>query len=403
MRGYVYQRRKPDGTWTIVYDEGRRADGKRQQRTIGGFETKREAQDALTKRLHELRSGTYVEPSRMSLAEYLLDEWLPSIIGNVRPATYATYSSLVRTHIVTSELGRQRLQGLKPAQVKRFYSERERRPGDPGGDGLSAETLRLLHSVLRKALADAVSEDRLVRNPLERVPRPKPDESPDTTRKARGWTERELRDFLAQAESDRLYALWLLAATTGMRRGELLGLNWRSLELEAGRLGVNRQLLATGEFGPPKSKRSNRMIALDPTTVQTLTEHKEAQNVERALAGDAYADGDLVFASELGAPIPPNRLSERFMRLRKAAGVKQGTMHTLRHTAATLMLSGIRPSQPGADDGVPAVPLHVVAARLGDRPETVLRVYAHLLPKSDEDAAAGMARIIAGPTEAVVR
>jgi integrase len=116
-------------------------------------------------------------------------------------------------------------------------------------------------------------------------------------------------------------------------------------------------------------------------TVETWERHREAQLVERALAGDAYQDGDLVFCDELGGPIPPNRLSEQFLRHRKAARIPTGSMHILRHTAATLMLTSREP-------------VHVVAARLGDRPETILKVYAHLLPHSDEAAAKGMAALL---------
>lgn len=90
-----------------------------------------------------------------------------------------------------------------------------------------------------------------------------------------------------------------------MLRGELLGLAWRSVDLESGRLTVERQLLATGEFGPPKSLRSERTIRLDAETVDVLRHHRDAQRVERALAGDAYQDGDLVFCNELGAYRPP--------------------------------------------------------------------------------------------------
>jgi integrase len=380
VRGYVYQRGR---TYTIVYDEARREDGKRQQRTLGGFKTKREAQDALTKKLHAIGAGSYVEPSKTTLGEYLTGEWLPSIQSSVRPATYATYASLVRTHIVKRRLGQQRLQALNPAQLKTFYAELEQA-------GLAAETRRLIHSVLHKSLSDAVGWDKLVRNPVERVRRPQA-----SGRRATAWTAGELRRFLARAETDRLSALWRLCATTGMRRGECLGVDWRSVNLDAGTLSVTRQLLATGAFGPPKSERSERTITLDLQTVETLKRHREAQLVERALAGDAYEDGDLVFCDGLGAPIPPNRLSEQFMRLRKAAGIPTGSMHILRHTHATLMLTAqVVSGADGEDEVVPAQPVHVVAARLGDRPETILRTYAHLLPRSDEAAAKGMAALL---------
>jgi integrase len=124
--------------------------------------------------------------------------------------------------------------------------------------------------------------------------------------------------------------------------------------------------------------------------VDTLKRHRDAQRVERALAGDAYHDDDLVFCDELGRPIPPDRISERFLTHRTAAGLAVGSMHILRHTAATLMLAG----DPKQD--VPPMPIHVVAARLGDRPETILKAYAHLLPQSDEQAAQQLATLLAG-------
>jgi integrase len=159
-----------------------------------------------------------------------------------------------------------------------------------------------------------------------------------------------------------------------MRRGELAGLTWRTLDLEGGRLSVERQILEPRRFGPPKSARSRRTIALDPETVDALREHREAQVLERDFAGDAYTDHDLVFATELGGVIHPQRLTEWFARHREAAGIPTGTLHTLRHTAASLALTS-------------GVPVHIVAARLGDDPTTVLSTYAHLLPQSDELAA----------------
>ncbi len=117
-----------------------------------------------------------------------------------------------------------------------------------------------------------------------------------------------------------------------------------------------------------------RTIALDADTVTALGDHQAAQLVERALAGDAYADSDLVFADALGGHIRPNALTDWFAEHRKGAGLPTGTLHILRHTAATLALTN-------------GVALHIVAARIGDDPNTVLSTYAHLLPQSDELAA----------------
>lgn len=200
---------------------------------------------------------------------------------------------------------------------------------------------------------------------------------------------------MTRVADDRLYALWRLAATTGMRRGELLGLSWKATELDVGRLRVEQQLIThpgecehcgehhTYSFGAPKSVRGERTIALDADTVVALARHRDVQMLERNMAGPAYRDHDLVFADELGAPIRPERLSDHFIRHRKDANIPLGSIHVLRHTAATIMLTS-------------GIPLHVVAARLGDDPKTLLGTYSHLLPRSDEEAADSMASALAG-------
>ena len=177
-----------------------------------------------------------------------------------------------------------------------------------------------------------------------------------------------------------------MSTWTACCRGELAGLTWRTLDLDAGRLSVEQQLVPTrggASFGPPKSARSRRTVALDSETVRCLRDHQEAQILERAFAADAYADADLVFADELGGAIHPQRLTEWFGNHRRAAGIATGTLHVLRHTAATLALTA-------------GVPIHIVAARLGDDPKTVLGTYAHLLPQSDEIAAERVAALLAG-------
>ncbi len=200
------------------------------------------------------------------------------------------------------------------------------------------------------------------------------------------WTAKELARFLDHVRGDRLFPLWRLAATTGMRRGELAGLTWRCLDLEGARLSAEQQLVPTRggvSFGPPKSSRSRRTISLDSETVEALREHREAQLLEQAFAGAAYVDQDLVFADGLGGPIHPQRLTQWFGEKRKSAGLPTGTLHVLRHTAATLALTS-------------GIPVHIVAARLGDDANTVLWTYAHLLPQSDEQAAERVAALLAG-------
>ena len=315
--------------------------------------------------------GSYVEPSKVPLARFLVDEWLPGARPTVRPLTYANYQARVGS-IVKYSIGAVPLRALSGGHLTALYGELAR-------DGLSVGTIRFTHSVLRRALNDAVRWGRLARNPAGAADPPAASRS-----KVRAWSDRELRTFLAHVEGDRLYALWRLAATTGMRRGELLGLTWRHLDLDGARLRVEQQLLPTAggvTFGPPKSVRSERTVALDSATVGALRAHRDVQQLEKGLAADAYDDGDLVFCNEIGEPIHPQALTAIFTSHRKAAGIPSGTLHVLRHTAATIALTR-------------GVPLHVVAGRLGDRAETLLATYAHLLPHSDEVAAETIAAVL---------
>jgi integrase len=370
MRGHV---RKRGTTWTVMFDEGRDEHGKRRQRSKGGFATRREAQQYLTEQLARLGDGSYAAPSRLTLGDYLTDEWLPAIESTVKPLTFVKYRRMTRGQIVP-RIGHLRLQQVSGGHLNGFYRELEQA-------GLSVSTRRSAHSVLHRALRDGVRWGRLVRNPAALA------DPPAAARtRVTAWTASELARFLEHAREDRLAAMWRLAATTGMRRGELAGLTWRCLDLDGGRLSVEQQLLATlggCSFGPPKSARSLRTVSLDPETVDALREHREAQLLERAFAGDAYVDRDLVFCDALGSPIHPNTLTGYFPKLRAKAGIPTGTLHVLRHTMATLALTA-------------GVPVHIVAARLGDHPNVVLATYAHLLPQSDELAAEKVAALLAG-------
>jgi integrase len=236
-----------------------------------------------------------------------------------------------------------RLQALSGGHLNGFYRELEQA-------GLAPATRRLTHAILRRALRDAVRWGRIARNPADMADPPARSRS-----SAQAWTAGELSRFLEHVRGDRLFALWRLAATTGMRRGELAAVTWRSLDLDGARLQIDRQLLPTGSFGPPKSARSHRTVALDPDTVAALRAHRDTQLLERDFAGGAYQDDDVVFCDELGGALHTQALTKRFAKQRKAAGIPTGTLHTLRHTVATLALTA-------------GGPVHIVAARAGRQP-----------------------------------
>jgi integrase len=281
MRGHAYKR---GATWTVVYDEQPDENGKRRQRSKGGFATKREAEQWLTDTLAKIASGSYAVPSKLTVADFLEREWLPAVEGTLRPLSVQRYRSIIRLY-VKPRIGSQRLQGLSGGSLNVLYGELEQA-------GLSVSTRRLVHAVIGRALRDAERWGRVPRNVARMADPPSRGRS-----RAQAWTASELRRFLEYVGSDRLAALWRLAATTGMRRGELAGVTWRALDLDGARLSVEQQLVPTrggATFGPPKSARSRRTVALDPPTIDMLRTHRATQLLERDFAGPAYVDRDLV-------------------------------------------------------------------------------------------------------------
>ncbi len=259
MRGHI---RKRGSKWTVVVDVGRDENGKRIRKWHSGYERRKDAERALSEILARLDSASYVEPDKLTVERFLVEEWLPTVERTVRPLSYTQYEQVVRIRIVP-RIGHVRLQRLAAGHLNALYTELER-------EGLSASSKRLTHAVLHRALRDAVRLGRLVRNPAELADPPARGRS-----RAQAWTAAELSPVprARRRDDDRLYALWRLAATTGMRRGELAGLTWRTLDLDGARLSVEQQLVPTRggvSFGPPKSARSRRTIALDPETVDAL-------------------------------------------------------------------------------------------------------------------------------------
>jgi integrase len=211
----------------------------------------------------------------------------------------------------------------------------------------------------------------------------------------RTWSAPELASFLDQLRGDPLHAPILLAATTGMRRGEVLGLRWRDTDLDAGRVAVRQTLAAVRDvdgqvgrhllvFGEPKTAKGRRTVPLPPQTVATLREHRRRQLAERLAVGPDYSDQDLVFAEPDGTPIHPDKFRKRFEVRIGRSGLTPIRFHDLRHTYATLALrAGVHPK--------------VVAEFLGHANISItLDTYSHAIPAMQESAAATVARLVFG-------
>jgi integrase len=248
--------------------------------------------------------------------------------------------------------------------------------------GRAPKTIRNVHGVLSKALGDAERWGLASRNPARLA------DPPAVTRpRVRVWSPEQTRAFLAAVGSDRLFAVWLLAATTGMRRGELLGLRWADVDFDSGVVRIAQARVRAGNqvvAGEPKTARGRRTIALDPATVAALRQHRKRQAEERLLADPSDVDSGLVFTMPDGAPIHPNRFSLWFRTRARAANLPAIRLHDLRHSYATAGLAA-------------GVPPKVMSERLGHATVAfTLDTYTSALPALDKSAAEVVAGLILG-------
>lgn len=382
--GSVYQRQ--DGKWVGEATVGRRADGARDRRFVYA-DTREEAQEKLRKLLHERDRGLLADPAKQTVGEFL-SSWLQDVAKpTVRPRTYDCYSDIVERHIKPA-LGGVRLSKLSPQHLQRFYREKQEQ-------GLT-RTVRLCHAVLHRALGQAAKWGLIPRNPADLVDPPKVPK-----KEFRPLSPEEAQRFLAAAEGDRFYALYVLAVTCGLRQGELLGLKWEDLDLERGTLQVRRQLQwvrAEGEerkgkkraepkwvLTEPKSAKSRRVVTLPAVAVAALKRHKTRQTEERLRLGEVWQDYGFVFTTPIGTPQDAsNLLKHSFYPLLEKAGVPRIRFHDLRHTCATVLLAqGVHPK--------------LVQEQLGhSQISLTLDTYSHVMPDMKREVAAKMDALFGG-------
>lgn len=317
-----------------------------------------------------------VAPSETTVAEFLRSEWLPAIRATVRHTTYFNYVSHVECHFVPW-LGDQALGDVDGRAINRFYSALLSDGRRDGEGGLAASTVRRLHAALHKALKDAVRWGYLDSNPVDAADPPKL--RAEGPREMSTWSAAELRSFLEFIRGDRLYPLLFVLATTGMRRGEALGLRWCDVDLGAGHVAVRQNLVEAGRavrVSSPKTSRGRRLVAIDRRTGGVLEAH-------RARCPDV-SPSDLVFGCCFNGAVSPTTVTKRFRDLAGEAGLPRIRLHDLRHTHATLALeAGVHPK--------------IVSERLGHSTVSLtLDVYSHAVPHMQRDAADEIARVLFG-------
>jgi integrase len=322
----------------------------------------------LTKAMADRDGGFDFDTGNLTVGEYL-DRWLTdSVRGTVRVSTFERHEQIIRTHL-NPALGRVKLKALTPAHVRSLHREKL-------DFGLVPATVRKIHSTLHKGVSQAVSDGLIPRNAADvKAPRPSPEEM-------HPLSEAEARTFLDAAYGDRFEALYVLAITTGLRRGELLGLRWEDAGLERGTLRVGRALVREGgrhTIGETKTRRGRRQVNLTSRTVNTLKTHRKRQLEERMQLSGLYADHGLIFATDVGTPVNPENLVRRsFKPLLKKADLPEIRFHDLRHTCATLLLGrGVHPK--------------IVQELLGHATIAMtLDTYSHYLPSMGDQASGAM-------------
>jgi integrase len=300
--------------------------------------TKTECWRKLNVAMVDADRGILPGPANLMVERYL-SAWLAdSVKGTVSRATYDGYRRDVHHHIIP-ELGRRKLKELTPGDIRRLYHKMAE-------SGLKDRSIEYVHTTLRKSLRAAVVDRLINHNPTDGV---KPLKTPTgAAKESKPLDPFQVKALLEAAFESRLEALYVVAIHTGLRRGELLGLNWTDADLNAGTLTVRRSLDVDGTFKSPKNRAARRTLKLTPRAVDALKAHKVRQNAERLQAGSRWQDHNLVFPNAVGKPMNAGNLYRRdFQPLLERAGLADEgfTLHSLRHTfATTLAEKDVHPS-----------------------------------------------------------
>jgi integrase len=374
--GTIFKR--SDGRWLAAIDLGWE-NGKRKRKYIYGS-TRAAVAEQLTRLLRDKAQGLPVALERQTLRQFL-EDWLEQSVGpRVAPRTFESWRLIVHRHIDPA-LGAVPLQKVSPQNIRALLNRKLE-------DGLSAQTVRHIRTVLRCALGEAVKFGLIVRNSAALVEGPR-----IPHHEIHPLTPEEARRFLDAAKGERLEALYSVALAVGLRRGEALGLRWHEVDLDQRILRVNQTVQRVNgklRFLEPKTERSRRTIIIPDTVVATLRLHRKRQLEERLLAGAKWRDFGLVFATRVGTPLEPRNVHRDFKRILAKARVHDQRFHDLRHAAASLLLAqGINP--------------RVVMELLGhSRIGITMDTYSHVVPSLMREAADKMDQILGGRNEASV-
>ena len=367
------KKKRPNGEGSIARRKDGRYEGRYTVQTASGpkrravyGKSRAEAAEKLARAIAERDAGTLPEiPARdVTLGQYL-EAYLADAAGRVRPKTHRRYEDLANLHLIPW-IGKKKLRTLSPGQLRALYAGMLEA-------GYAPRTVGHAHVLLKQVLRQAMADGLLPRNVAEAVRPPG-----GGGREINPLAASEVGRLFRAASGSRYEALYVLAVTAGLRRGELLGLRWEDIDLNAGTLQV-RRTLQRGEMLPPKTPRSRRSVQLSQRAVFALSGHRDRQVAEKAERGGSWAEKGLVFPNAAGNfTCGDNLCSRHFRPLLREAGLPDIRFHDLRHTCATLLLSrNIHPK--------------IVSEMLGHANISItLDIYSHVIPGMGEAAAGAM-------------
>jgi integrase len=380
MRGHIAKKGKR--YYAVIYEGIDPATGKERHRWHAAGSTRKESERLLADLVKRQHDGDYRPPEKITLGEYL-ERWLPTQRQPLAASSYSSYQRNIRLHVLP-HIGSIPIQRLTPEDLDDLYAmllANGRR--NKGGGPLNAKTVRHVHAVIHKALADAHRKGSVARNVADLADPPKI--STRARPKMKVWNADELRRFFELIEGHDLYTAFYVKVNTGMRRGEVLGLTWRVVDFDNARLSVTQTVTAPDyqlKVSDVKSAHSLRTIDLDQRTVAVLRSWRKRQLEIYMQTGVRTDDSGFVFAKPNGDPLHPDFFSQTFERLIAKMDLPRIRFHDLRHTHATLLLK----------EGVPP---KVVSERLGHASVAfTMQVYQHVLPGMQADAAATFGELV---------
>lgn len=358
--GHIRERRP--GVWQVMYDAGPDpVTGKRRQRSRTFSGSRADAENLLTDIRQELDQGTWVDDGSIRVRD-LAEVFMAGRGPRLRPTTVAWYEHKLK--YVVEAMGHRKASQISGGTLTAFYGRLLQR-------GLSGTTVAGVHRATRAMFRAGVKWGYIKNDPTARAEPPL-----KSTKEMTTWSAGELRRFLEATVDDQWHMAWLLCAMTGLRRGELCGLEWSKVDLESGKLTISKTIVEVkGKVieSAPKTNSSRRTIKLDAVTVEALVAYRGRGGVTRM---------GRVITWEDGTPVNPEVLTRSFKRTVKRLGLPMIRLHDLRHGWASLALEA-------------GVHIRVVADRLGhSTPSVTLNIYSHAADLADGDAAEAVAALI---------